>query len=58
MQVHDELIYEVAENVEDEAMEDIQNIMEEVLYKNVKRDLPKIPIVVNIKRGGSWSDLK
>jgi DNA polymerase-1 len=49
MQVHDELVFEVAESQVDEVREKIQNIMQNVVQLS-------IPLVVDAASGSDWSD--
>ncbi|MBP9802736.1 MAG: hypothetical protein KBD14_00275 [Candidatus Pacebacteria bacterium] len=58
LQIHDELVFEIKEEVLDEAIPIIKNAMERVLsrsYLNYKTD---IPILVNYKIGDSLGDVK
>lgn len=51
LQIHDELIFEVKEDIADETIEDLRKIMENVYKLN-------IPLKVSISRGNSWQKLK
>lgn len=58
LQIHDELVFEIKEEVLEEAIPIIKNAMERVLsrsYLNYKTD---IPILVNYKIGDSLGDVK
>ncbi len=58
LQIHDELVFEIKEEVLDEAIPIIKNAMERVLsrsYLNYKTD---IPILVNYKIGDCLGDVK
>ena len=51
LQIHDELIFEVKENISDEIIEDLKQIMENIYELNV-------PLKVSIAKGKSWQKLK
>ena len=54
LQIHDELIYEVKENLADELIPKIKNIMENVLDKEKSKG---VPIVVDVAKGKSWGKM-
>lgn len=54
LQIHDELIYEVSEDVSDEIILEIKKIMESVLPSNLK-DI--VPIIANASTGKNWGEL-
>ncbi|WP_368030550.1 DNA polymerase I [Arcobacter sp. s6] len=51
LQIHDELIFEVKEDIADEIIEDLKQIMENIYVLNV-------PLKVSIAKGNSWQKLK
>jgi DNA polymerase-1 len=51
LQIHDELIFEVKEDIADEIIEDLKQIMENIYLLNV-------PLKVSIAKGNSWQKLK
>ena len=51
LQIHDELIFEVKEDISDEIIEDLKQIMENIYELNV-------PLKVSIAKGKSWQKLK
>jgi DNA polymerase I len=51
LQIHDELIFEVKEDITDEIIEDLKQIMENIYELNV-------PLKVSIAKGKSWQKLK
>ncbi|MDP2766328.1 MAG: DNA polymerase, partial [Candidatus Methanoperedens sp.] len=51
LQVHDELLFEVKENMVDEAAEKIKDIMENVIKL-------KVPVIVDAKVGDNWGEMK
>lgn len=51
LQIHDELIFEVKEDIADEIIEDLKQIMENIYELNV-------PLKVSIAKGKSWQKLK
>jgi len=62
-QIHDELIFEIAEDeVEGKNVEKIKNLMEGVFQKNEFidefKDLKKVPLKVHLKIGDNWAGLK
>ena len=60
LQVHDELIFEVKKDIIKETAEEIKNIMENVLKFNKPKhvELKNIDLVVNVKLGNNWADMK
>lgn len=59
-QVHDELLFEIEESVVDEVIDTIQKMMERVLedfpLKKTLEHVPKVPVVVGVKRGKNWGE--
>ncbi len=55
LQVHDELIYEMQEDIWQKHAKEIQNIMENILPKNITHN---IPIITDIKYGKNWADMQ
>lgn len=51
LQVHDELLFEVKENMVDEAVEKIKDIMENVIKL-------KVPVIVDAKVGDNWGEMR
>jgi DNA polymerase-1 len=51
LQIHDELIFEVKEDISDEIIDDLKEIMENIYELNV-------PLKVSIAKGKSWQKLK
>jgi DNA polymerase-1 len=51
LQIHDELVFEIKEDICDEASKDIQNIMENIIKLNV-------PLKTTLSIGKNWGDLK
>lgn len=54
LQVHDELIFEVKENLVNKAVEDIRNIMQSVIPDNLSHG---VPIVAEAKSGLNWGEM-
>ena len=54
LQIHDELIYEITENIADKISENIKKIMESALDG---KDTHGVPIVVNQRLGKNWGEL-
>ena len=50
LQIHDELIFEVNENIADEFIKNIKGIMESVVKLSV-------PLLVNAEKGDNWGQL-
>ncbi len=58
LQIHDELLFEVDENLKDEVQKELKKVMEAVLDKHApKIDFTKIPLVANIKIGKNWGEM-
>ncbi len=59
-QVHDELLFEIEESVVDKVVNSIQKMMERVLedflLKKTLEQVPKVPVVVGVKRGKNWGE--
>jgi DNA polymerase-1 len=55
MQVHDELVFEVRDEIVDDAIHVFSEIMEGVLPKNESRG---ITLKVDAETGVSWGDMK
>ncbi len=55
LQIHDELVYEVAEDLAEEVVPKIKKIMEEVL---TLEETGGVPLVVNAEIGKNWGELK
>lgn len=53
LQVHDELVYEVKEEMRDTVTKDIKHIMESVL---VGRETHSVPIIAEAKTGPNWGE--
>ncbi|MDZ7819724.1 MAG: DNA polymerase I [Aliarcobacter sp.] len=51
LQIHDELIFEIKEDIADKIIEELKEIMENVYKLN-------IPLKVSVARGNSWQKLK
>ncbi|MEA3399071.1 MAG: DNA polymerase [Patescibacteria group bacterium] len=58
LQVHDELIYEIEEGFEEEAIEIIKKVMVDVIPKDFTQNLDPVPLEVSVKMGSSWGNLK
>jgi DNA polymerase I len=54
LQVHDELVYEVKEEMRDELAKKIQHIMESALKGH---DTYGVPIIAEVKSGNNWGDM-
>lgn len=54
LQVHDELVYEVDDDLAEEAAKEIREVMETVAPE---KELAGVPIVAEAKRGGDWGDM-
>ncbi|PID83527.1 hypothetical protein CSB11_00740 [Candidatus Campbellbacteria bacterium] len=57
-QVHDELIFEITENKKDEISKEIQNIMENILFKQKLADKYKMLLKTDVSFGKNWGELK
>lgn len=55
LQVHDELVYEVAENEAETIARELRHVMESVAPK---KELSNVPIVAEIALGENWSETK
>ncbi len=51
LQVHDELLFEVKENIIEETVKEIKKIMENVIKL-------KVPVIVDAKAGDNWGEMK
>jgi DNA polymerase-1 len=58
LQVHDELIYEIEENVFDSVKKDIETKMEQVFQDSFLKLSLDVPLEVDVQSGNSWFDLK
>ncbi len=54
LQVHDELVYEVTEELRDELAWKVKHIMESVLHNH---DTHGVPILAEVKSGANWGDM-
>jgi DNA polymerase-1 len=54
LQVHDELVYEVKEELRDELAKKIQHIMESALSSH---ETYGVPIIAEVKSGANWGDM-
>jgi DNA polymerase-1 len=58
-QIHDELIFEIEENLMEKISPKIKEIMENILIKQpIDNNLKIIPLIVDPKVGDNWSELK
>ena len=55
LQIHDEIIYEMPEELVDEYAPEIEKIMEKVLTKTETKD---VPIIADCSAGKDWGNLK
>jgi len=55
LQVHDELVFEIKENMVNEMVPTLKKVMEGVLKR---KEMSGVPILVVIKVGDNWEDLK
>ena len=55
LQIHDELIYEIKEDIIEDVTPEIINIMESVLSSN---EIKEVPIVANFSKGPNWAELQ
>jgi DNA polymerase-1 len=55
LQIHDELVYEVDDDVLEEAMTKIKSLMEESIFEG---DKPNIPFSVDMSFGQNWGEMK
>ena len=58
MQIHDELIYEIKEDVAEKVAPIIEDIMEHVLENSFIKYKPEVPLDVNFAVGNNWGELK
>lgn len=58
LQVHDEIIFEVHNDVHDEFKKKAQELMEQVLDNSYLEIDTNIPLVVHTSSGKNWSELK
>ena len=54
LQVHDELVYEVKDELRDELAQKIQHIMQSVL---ADQETYGVPIIAEVKSGSNWGDM-
>lgn len=57
LQIHDELVFEVADDVLDEATEHIKAVMEEPLPRAFTAGMETVPIVAETHHGKNWGDM-
>ncbi len=58
LQIHDEVIYEVRENIKDEVEKVLKETMENVIVKHKpKIEFLNVPISVNVKSGKNWGEM-
>jgi DNA polymerase-1 len=55
LQIHDELVYEVEENIAEKAAAEIRTVMESVAPE---KELTGVPIVAEAAIGENWGDMK
>ncbi|HWO07709.1 MAG TPA: DNA polymerase [Candidatus Paceibacterota bacterium] len=55
LQVHDELVYEIHENIAEDAAREIRSVMEHVAPTDA---LSEVPIVAEAKIGENWDDMR
>jgi DNA polymerase-1 len=58
LQIHDELVFEIAEDVVDDVVPVIKEIMETVLQNSFLHYQTEVPLVVNYGVGDNWGELK
>lgn len=58
LQIHDELIYEIKEDVAEKVAPVIEDIMEHVLENSFIKYKPEVPLDVNFAVGNNWGELK
>ncbi len=58
LQVHDELVYEIKEDVKDEAMKIIENAMKNAIPPEFLKNLDPVPLLVSSGVGANWEALK
>lgn len=58
LQIHDEIIYEIDEDIKDKVAVELKKVMEDVLEKHKpKHKYLPVPIVANIKFGKNWGKM-
>jgi DNA polymerase-1 len=58
LQIHDELLFEVDEEMKEEVCEELKKVMEVVIEKHTpKIACTTIPLVANIKLGKNWGEM-
>ncbi len=57
LQIHDELVFEIEDNILKEATEHIKSVMEEPLPKEFTLDMETVPILVETSSGKNWGDM-
>jgi DNA polymerase-1 len=58
LQIHDEIIYEVDEDIKDEVGAELKKVMENVLERHIpKHKYLPVPIVANVKFGQNWGKM-
>lgn len=58
LQIHDELVFEITEDVVDEVVPVIKEIMERVLQDSFLHYQTEVPLVVNYGVGDNWGEIK
>lgn len=58
LQIHDELIYEVKEDVAEKVAKIVKDVMEHVLENSFIKYKPEVPLSVNYVIGDNWGQLK
>ena len=58
LQVHDELIYEVEENIKDIIIEELSFVFKNVIPVEFLEDKNSVPLEVSVAVGKRWGDLK
>ncbi|MDH5442590.1 MAG: DNA polymerase [Candidatus Nomurabacteria bacterium] len=58
LQIHDELVYEIADDVVDQVVTMIDDAMEHVLQNSFINYKTDVPLVVNYGTGKRWSEMK
>jgi DNA polymerase I len=58
LQIHDEILFEVKENLKDEVEKELKIVMENVMNQHLPViEFTNIPLVVNIKSGKNWGQM-
>jgi DNA polymerase-1 len=58
LQIHDEILFEVREDLKDEISEELKKVMENVIKTHKpKLEFTPIPLAVNIKVGKNWGEM-